>query len=89
MAAQVSVAAGNNTNFVSADEVHHAATEAGLDPASATALVEDYEAAQLLSLKAGLLAAGLLALISLGFTKELPHAQPTRKRQRQPELATS
>ena len=89
VAAQVSVAAGNNTNFVSADEVHHAATEAGLDPGSATALVEDYEAAQLLSLKAGLLAAGLLALISLGFTKELPHTQPTRKRQRQPELATS
>ena len=87
VAAQVSVAAGNNTNFVSADEVHHASTEAGLDSASASALVEDYEAAQLLSLKAGLLAAGLLALISLGFTRELPHAQPTRKKKKQPDLA--
>ena len=87
VAAQVGVAAGSNTNFVSANEVRSAATEAGLDPASATALEEDYEAAQLLSLKAGLLAAGLLALISLGFTKELPHDQPTAKRNREPELA--
>jgi EmrB/QacA subfamily drug resistance transporter len=79
VAAQVSVAAGNNTNFVSADEVQNAAARAGLDSASTTALVEDYEAAQLRSLKAGLLAAGLLALISLGFTRELPHDRPGTK----------
>ena len=82
VAAQVSVAAGNNTNFVSADEVQHAATEAGLDTASTTALVEDYEAAQLRSLKAGLLAAGLLALIALASTRELPHG-PTSRSERQ------
>ncbi len=82
VAAQVSVAAGNNTNFVSADEVQHAATEAGLDTASTTALVEDYEAAQLRSLKAGLLAAGLLALIALASTRELPH-DPTSRKERQ------
>jgi EmrB/QacA subfamily drug resistance transporter len=84
VAAQVSVAAGNNTNFVAADEVRSAATKAGLDSASTTALVEDYEAAQLRSLKAGLLAAGLLALISLGFTRELPHDRPTPKK-REPD----
>ena len=82
VAAQVSVAAGNNTNFVSADEVQHAATKAGLDTASTTALVEDYEAAQLRSLKAGLLAAGLLALIALASTRELPH-DPTSRKDRQ------
>ncbi len=76
VAAQVGVAAGNNTNFVSANEVQSAATQAGLDGASTSALVEDYEAAQLRSLKAGLLAAGLLALLSLGFTRELPHTRP-------------
>ena len=90
VAAQVSVASGTNTNFVSADSVHHAATEAGLDDASASALVEDYEAAQLLSLKAGLLAAGLLALIALGFTKELPHDRPApQKKRRESEPAAS
>ena len=78
VAAQVGVAAGNNTNFVSSDQVHAAATAAGLDSASTAAVVEDYEVAQLRSLKAGLLAAGLLALLSLAFTKELPHEQPAR-----------
>ncbi len=81
IATQVGVAAGSNTNFVASDEVHAAATAAGLDPATASAIVEDYEAAQLRSLKAGLLAAALLALLSLAFTRELPHEkpEPTRK----------
>jgi EmrB/QacA subfamily drug resistance transporter len=80
VAAQVGVAAGNNTNFVSASEVQNAATKAGLDSASTSALVENYEAAQLRSLKVGLLAAGLLALLSLGFTRELPHDRPAPKK---------
>ncbi len=89
VATQVGVAAGNNTNFVSADQVDHAATAAGLDHTSATALVEDYEAAQLVSLKAGLLAAGLLALISLAFTRELPHDQTRPKKKTNPEPAAT
>jgi EmrB/QacA subfamily drug resistance transporter len=80
VAAQVGVAAGNNTNFVSSDEVEGAAKKAGLGTASTVALVEDYEAAQLRSLKAGLLAAGLLALISFGFTRELPKEKPARQK---------
>jgi MFS family permease len=80
VAAQVGVAAGSNTNFVSSDQIHKAATEAGLDSAQSTALVEDYEVAQLRSLKAGLLAASLLALLSLCFTRELPHDLPELKR---------
>jgi 2-hydroxychromene-2-carboxylate isomerase len=63
-------------DFVSSDQVAAAATQAGFDEATTTALVGDYEAAQLQSLKAGLLAAGLLALASLAFTSELPHAKP-------------
>ena len=77
---QVGVAAGSNTNFVSSSEVAKAATNAGLDQATTTALVEDYEAAQLRSLKAGLLAAALLALGSLAFTRELPHRRPAAQR---------
>ena len=49
--------------------------------------VDDYETAQLRSLKAGLLAAALLALFSLAFTRELPQqatcpAQASRPRSR-------
>ena len=80
VAAQVGVAAGSNTNFASSEQIHAAATQAGFDSPTAAAIVEDYEAAQLRSLKAGLLAAALLALLSLAFTRELPHEQPVRDR---------
>ena len=43
----------------------------------AEALVDDYESAQLQALKAGLLAAAFLALLSLAFTKDLPHEVPS------------
>ena len=79
VATQVGVAAGSGVNFVSTEEVQKAAQEAGLDEAMTQALVEDYSQAELLALKAGLLAAGLLALISLAFTRELPHVKPPPK----------
>jgi hypothetical protein len=80
----VGVAAGSNTNFVAATQVGAAAKKAGLDAATAAALVDDYESAQLRSLKAGLLTAALLALISLGFTRELPHERPAPRTNRDP-----
>ena len=76
VSAQVGVAAGSNTNFVSSTEVEAAAKKSGLDDVSTAALVEDYESAQLRSLKAGLLAAALLALFSLAFTRDLPRGRP-------------
>jgi Na+/melibiose symporter-like transporter len=78
---QVGVAVGSNTNFVSSKEIEAAANEAGLDSPTTMALVEDYELAQLRSLKAGLLAAALLALFSLAFTRELPHEPPEGPRE--------
>jgi EmrB/QacA subfamily drug resistance transporter len=69
---QVGVAAGSGIDFVSADQVETAAQEAGLDEPTTVALVDDYESAQLLALKTGLLAAALLALLSLAFTRHLP-----------------
>ena len=74
---QVSSAASTNTNFASSKQVETAAKQAGLDQATTAALVDDYETAQLRALKAGLLGAAILALISLAFTRELPHNQPT------------
>jgi hypothetical protein len=73
---KVGVAAGSGIDFVSADQLQAAAQEAGLDEPTSAALVDDYETAQLLALKTGLLAAALLALLSLAFTRDLPHEAP-------------
>ncbi|WP_198346445.1 MULTISPECIES: MFS transporter [Nocardioides] len=77
---QVGVAVGSGIDFVSADQVGAAAQEAGLDDPTSEALVDDYEAAQLQALKAGLLAAAGLAMLSLAFTKDLPHEAPKKGR---------
>jgi hypothetical protein len=74
---QVGVAVGSGIDFVSADQIQEAAQEAGLDDATTEAIVDDYESAQLQALKTGLLAAAFLALLSLAFTKDLPHEVPT------------
>jgi EmrB/QacA subfamily drug resistance transporter len=88
VSAQVGVVAGSNTNFASSTQVEAAAKKAGLDESSTAALVDDYESAQLRSLKAGLLAAALLALISLGFTRELPHDRPVSGKKALADVST-
>ena len=70
---QLTVALESGIDFVSSEQIAAAATEAGLDEATTTAIVDDYEAAQLGALKAGLLGAALLALLSIPFTRDLPH----------------
>ena len=74
VATQVGVAVSSGIDLVPSNEVRTAAQHAGIDQATTQAIVEDYERAQLVSLKSGLLAAALLALVSLMFTRELPHA---------------
>jgi EmrB/QacA subfamily drug resistance transporter len=76
VAAQVSVAAGSGVDFVASTEIEAAAQDAGLDRATTDAIVDDYEDAQLQALKAGMLAAALLALGSLAFTGDLPRVVP-------------
>ena len=73
MANQVGVAVESGIDFVSSADIEAAAQAAGLDAATTAAIVDDYEQAQLRSLKAGLLAAALIALVSLAFTGGLPH----------------
>ena len=80
LATQLAVVAESNTNFVSSSQIESAAQDAGVDEATTAALVDDYETAQLRSLKAGLLGAALLALVSLAFTRELPHRQPASRK---------
>jgi hypothetical protein len=73
---QVGVAAGSGVDFVASDQIAAAALSAGLDEPTSEALVDSYESAQLQALKTGLLVAGLLALLSLAFTKDLPRRLP-------------
>ena len=76
VAAQVSVAVGNGIDFVASDQVETAVQQAGVDEAQTQAIVDDYEQAMLQALKAGLLAAAFLALVSLATTKGLPDVVP-------------
>ncbi|MCZ7531211.1 MAG: MFS transporter [Acidimicrobiia bacterium] len=75
VSAQVSVAVGPGVDFVAADQIVEAAQEAGLDDTTSRAIADNYEEAQLQSLKAGLLAAAFLAFVSLAFTRDLPHGE--------------
>lgn len=59
-------------SFVAADEVRAEAEETGLDTASAKALVENYEDAQLKALKTAFLFAAFLTLASFWTTRRLP-----------------
>lgn len=72
VAHQVGVAAGDGVDFVASEQLAAAAVDAGIDDASAAAIVDDYEHAQLRALKNGLLATGVLALLSLMSTRNLP-----------------
>jgi hypothetical protein len=76
VAQQVGVAVDGNVEFVSSEQVAEATEMAGLDPATATAIVEDYEDAQLQALKTGLLVAAAVALLALMFTGSLPGRRP-------------
>jgi MFS family permease len=71
-AQQVGIAVGGGVTFISADQLQTAATDAGLSEPEVDALVEQYESAQIRSLKLGLLVAAAMALIALPFTSGLP-----------------
>ena len=76
VAAQVGIAVGGSVEFVDSEEVAAAVESAGLDEATADAIVEGYEAAQLQALKTGLLVAAIIALLTLLFTRYLPDRRP-------------
>ena len=76
VAQEVSVRVSGGIDFVPTDAVADAARGAGVDDATTEALVDSYAAAQLLALKAGLLAALALAAGALLFTRHLPSTRP-------------
>jgi MFS family permease len=69
---QVSVAAEKNANFASASQVESAAIAAGLPADQTTELVDNYSAAQLAALRAGLAFLALFALLALAWVRRLP-----------------
>ncbi|GIK77667.1 MAG: MFS transporter [Actinomycetes bacterium] len=69
---EVEVRLSSGGSFVSSDHVEAAAAEAGVDEASADALVEGYESAQIAALKTAFLFAALLVLASFYGTRNLP-----------------
>ncbi len=76
--AQVEAAVEAGIDFIPADQVESALQDAGVDDATTAVIVDDYEDASLKALKVGLLAAALLALLSLAFTGDLPHDPVSR-----------
>jgi predicted nucleic acid-binding protein len=54
------------------DQIETAATDAGVDAQQTDAIVVAYADAQLQSLKVGLLVTGVLVLLSLSSTRNLP-----------------
>lgn len=79
VAQQVGVAVDSGLDFVSSQQIADAAAGAGIDQQQSEAIVAGYEDAQLQSLKVGLLATGVLALLSLSSTRQLPSAVPAPK----------
>ncbi len=69
---QVSVAVSSGGSFVQSDEVRAAAEQAGVSQSDTDNVVAEYEDAQLQALKTALLGAGLLILIAMPFTRNLP-----------------
>ncbi len=71
---QVSVQLEAGVPFIPADDVRAAADDAGLPPGETDAIVEAYEESQLDALKAGLLFAAFVVLVSFLGTRSLPGA---------------
>jgi len=69
---EVEVRLASGASFVAADEVRTAAEQAGVDQASADALVEDYETSQINALKTAFLFAALIVLGAFFATRRLP-----------------
>ncbi len=84
VAQQIGVAAGTGIDFVSVDQIEAAASQAGLDQQETQAVTASYQDAQLQSLKVGLLATGVLVLLSLTSTRNLPNGSDERTRDQRP-----
>jgi MFS family permease len=70
--AEITAATEDGIEIVTTEQAYDLAIAGGLSPAEADAVTADYADAELESLKKAMLAVGLLALLSLVFTRNLP-----------------
>jgi len=70
--AQIADATEAGIPIVTTEQAHQTLLEAGLTPAEATTVAEDYGNAQLDALKTSMLAVALLAVLSFWLTRRLP-----------------
>jgi hypothetical protein len=75
--AQISEATETGIPIVTTEQAHQALLDAGLTPAEAATVTEDYGNAQLDALKTSMLAVAFLAVLSFWFTRRLP-GRPTQ-----------
>ncbi|MPY35803.1 MFS transporter [Streptomyces adustus] len=75
---QTGIALESGIAFVSSQQVHTAAEQAGLSRDDADALTESYAKAQLAGLRVAILAAGGITLVSFLATSHLPAVRPRR-----------
>jgi EmrB/QacA subfamily drug resistance transporter len=69
---QIQAATQQGIEIVTTEQAHDVAIEAGLSPAEADAVTDDYADAQLEALKKAMLGVALLALLAFVFTRRLP-----------------
>jgi hypothetical protein len=70
--AQISKATETGIPLVTTDQAYQSLLDAGLTPADATTVVDDYAGAQLSALKTSMLGVAFLAVLSFWFTRRLP-----------------
>jgi hypothetical protein len=70
--AQISEATETGIPIITTEEAYQNLLDAGLSPADAATVTDDYADAQLDALKTSMLAVALLAVLSLWFTRRLP-----------------
>jgi MFS family permease len=69
---QISAATETGIPIITTDQAYKNLRDAGLKPADAATVTDDYADAQLDALKTSMLAVALLAVLSLWFTRRLP-----------------
>jgi MFS family permease len=77
LAAQAQVELSAGIPFVSDDDLESALDDAGVPPATADAIAEEYATARLDGLRASLSVLALIALIALPLTRRIPTTQPS------------
>ena len=72
MKTQIAAATEEGIPIVTTEQAHQALLDAGLTPAEADAVTDDYSNAQINALKTSILAVAFLAVLSFWFTRRLP-----------------